>query len=375
MKKAVSFLIAIQLTALLAAPAFAIDTIRSNYDAFSVTATSIQNEAAPFSDVPSSYWGYKTIMRAQELGLMNGVGDNKFNPEGSMTREQFITTAVRAIGKDSEAKGYQANAPEGSSWSYGYYKVAEKYGITQKGQFNKDKATRETPMTRAEMAYVVTNAMKFNGESAEKIVPMANIPDLNQCGSYMNAVQFAYSMGVLMGVSDDGTFNPNGTLTRAQAATVVVRMVDKDYRGTPDFEEHKQETPQGVQVFNEGSPHNPVKEGDIVIKADGTRVTLQATTLSNGQVIYGLFQGVDCITGTIPNPASGVQAKVGDNGWYQGDKTTFIKSAKTGEVFTAQQWNQIKKDCMPTGKGSYDGEERNTYFVWDEVFQDWVFER
>ena len=33
-----------------------------------------------FNDVPNSHWAYSYIMKATELGIINGVGDNKFAP-------------------------------------------------------------------------------------------------------------------------------------------------------------------------------------------------------------------------------------------------------------------------------------------------------
>ena len=377
MKKAVSFLIAIQLTALLAAPAFAIDTTRSNYDTFSVTSTSIQNEAAPFSDVPTSYWGYKTIMRAQELGLMNGVGDNKFNPEGSMTREQFITVAVRAIDKDSEAQAIQSAASQDIvdkyGWSYGYFRVATKYGLIASGLFdNANKDVRETPMTRAEMAYVIKNALEIRGESLEngKVVPLSNIPDIGESGNYSNAVQFCYSKGVLVGVDTQGNYNPQGVLKRNAGATVAVRLVDASARKTPNFDakpqqsqqSQQQQTPQGTKSWVEGERHGMPQVGDKITSKSG-----QTFIINEQYGVLGANVNADIWTNAMDN---GYPCKVGEAS--PNDMTPLVKDNRTGQVHSTLEWKKIQKEAAPSGMvGDYDGEVYNDWYKWNSELSRW----
>lgn len=59
--------------------------------------------ADAFSDIPASYWAHDTIAKANELGLLQGVGGGKYDPNASMACAAFLTVAVRAIGKDAEA--------------------------------------------------------------------------------------------------------------------------------------------------------------------------------------------------------------------------------------------------------------------------------
>ena len=84
--------------------------------------------ADTFSDVPASHWAHDTVAKANELGLLQGVGGGSYDPDGAMTRAAFVTVAVRAIGKDAEAR-------ENGGWYEGYYTVAERYGLIQSGEF------------------------------------------------------------------------------------------------------------------------------------------------------------------------------------------------------------------------------------------------
>ena len=49
-----------------------------------------------FNDVPSEYWAYDTIMELSDKGIIDGFDDNTFNPNGEITREQFIKLLVCA---------------------------------------------------------------------------------------------------------------------------------------------------------------------------------------------------------------------------------------------------------------------------------------
>ncbi len=56
-----------------------------------------------FSDVSKDSLDYKYVEAVKEKGIMGGVGDNKFSPNGKLTRAQAITIVVRAIGLEGLA--------------------------------------------------------------------------------------------------------------------------------------------------------------------------------------------------------------------------------------------------------------------------------
>ena len=52
-----------------------------------------------FTDVPQSHWGYGAAQKAYSLGIVNGVGDDKFAPEKTVTAEEFCTMLLRSAGE------------------------------------------------------------------------------------------------------------------------------------------------------------------------------------------------------------------------------------------------------------------------------------
>ena len=83
------------------------------------------------------------------------------------------------------------------------------------------------------MAYLLVRAADVKGENLE-ILPRVEtmMKDYNTISAdRKEAVKQAYSNGLIAGFGD-GTFGPNATMTRAQMATVVCRLMEYAPRGT-----------------------------------------------------------------------------------------------------------------------------------------------
>lgn len=77
---------------------------------------------SPFDDVESSRWSSGYIARANELGIVNGYGDGKFGPKDSVTVAQAAKMLVCAW-------GYADEAIEAGGWPNGYISVANEQRI------------------------------------------------------------------------------------------------------------------------------------------------------------------------------------------------------------------------------------------------------
>ncbi len=79
-------------------------------------------KTSPFNDVASNRWSAGYIARAAELGIINGYGNGKFGPEDPVTVAQAAKMLVCAW-------GYGDNAVEAGGWPDGYVSIAEDLGI------------------------------------------------------------------------------------------------------------------------------------------------------------------------------------------------------------------------------------------------------
>ena len=224
MKKVLSLLLALTLSLALAVPAFAA-------------------ELKSFKDVPSTHWAHDAIMEMVDMGLLagttapdaNGVGT--FSPDSSMNRSHFVVVIARYLyGEELTAM------PNGEKWYSSAYTLLLNKGILKKTDF--ENGSLDVAMSRQEMAYVLAKAADAQGKAPDSLVASSKIPDYNKISTqYKDSVVKAYSMGLIAGTDSKGTFNPYGTLNRAQASTVIYRLIG--YKGSE----------------NNGVANEPVKSG------------------------------------------------------------------------------------------------------------------
>ncbi len=168
-----------------------------------------------FTDVTADKWYAKEVASAYELGFMNGTSDTLFSPQGNVTVAQAVTIAVRV---NAAADGKQEPAGQGEFWYSPYVDYAVENGIIEKGQF--DSFTRN--ITRAEMACLFHDAMPDG--SFAKINDVEYIPDVSKELSYAQKIYTLYNAGVVMGSDEYGTFLPDSSIVRSEAAAIINRV-------------------------------------------------------------------------------------------------------------------------------------------------------
>lgn len=187
-------------------------------------------ETITFSDVPANYWGYDTIMKMTEKGLFKGTtepvnGVGTFAPEQPMTRAEFITVAMRAV-YPVEALSFDTTK---SPWWDDCHSLAVKMDILSYSEL--DSGNLNKPMSREEMAMIMVRCVAACGEKLMGRVDSSKIADYEQVGDYYKQyVLDCFSFGLLGGVDAKGTFKPQDTLKRAEAATALYRLVEKSVR-------------------------------------------------------------------------------------------------------------------------------------------------
>lgn len=180
--------------------------------------TALGAESPSFVDVPQGHWAYDYVKTAQSQGWINGVSDNTFAPAGSVTGAQFITMVVRAF--------YPGDIPAGTAdpWYSPYVAAGDTHALRENADMA-DATGLSTPMTRYQMAVVMGNLL------ADAQVD-TDIPDLSGAISdwdsipdaYRQSVAQAYTLGLLTGVDDAGTFAGEQGMNRAQSAAVLCRL-------------------------------------------------------------------------------------------------------------------------------------------------------
>lgn len=186
-----------------------------------------------FDDLNQAKWASEYIMLCLQHGAIAGTrvadenGVSSFKPNDNVTLGQFLAVITRLISPDK----IQGDA--GVHWATPNYNAAVQSNIIRGSDFESSPASLNSNLSRQDMAYILVNAAKANGETLESI-PDVNLlmSDYNSINpSRQDAVKRAYSNGLLMG-DTQGKFNPHNTMTRAQMATVVCRLMEYAPRDT-----------------------------------------------------------------------------------------------------------------------------------------------
>ena len=177
-----------------------------------------------FSDVKESDWFTQTVSKLVGLGIIDGYPDGTFKPEGSINTDAFIKMTVTALGHNLEnGENY---------WAEPYMEKAKEIDLIETGEISD--STR--PINRAEIARIIVRAMDedFPGDIENYITEIKDydsIPD-----GFKEYVLKAYVKGIVTGYPD-GSFGYDKNATRAEASTMLIRMLDEEERKLPKIEE------------------------------------------------------------------------------------------------------------------------------------------
>ena len=182
----------------------------------------IQTYNGEFSDVAPDSWYYAGIRSVYERGIMGGKGDGIFDPDGLLTIAETIKLAA------SLHKGYHTGSMEfdtGTPWYAPYVEYALENGIPV-GAYRHYNAAA----TRSDFAIIIAGALPDEAVTPINRIADGAIPDVFESYSYGQAVYKLYRAGVLAGADSEGTFYPGRTLRRAEAAVMIMRIVDANTR-------------------------------------------------------------------------------------------------------------------------------------------------
>ncbi len=179
----------------------------------STNAPSYANEN-PYNDVDGYDWAIEAIIGLTNAGIVNGMGDNEFNPAGDVTREQFCKMVVLMYGLDAnDTSTYFVDVDE-SKWYAPYVNAAVKAGFVQ-GQSDEYFGIGESIM-RQDMATILYRAIDMTNDMI-----VLDFTDNDSIASYAaDAVAELAGLGIINGY-EDGSFKPRGSATRAEAAKVI----------------------------------------------------------------------------------------------------------------------------------------------------------
>lgn len=250
-----------------------------------------------YADVQDDSWYAAYVSQCTQMGLMQGMLNDRFYPDNSLTVAEGIAVAVRCyealhpllpaleapppegtvsaaddalsfegslapeeadgaadvLPEEEESQGEedtQETEPEGMEgeenqgtagslateepWYVQTLEKAEIYGLWSPEDFAGE---MNTAIHRDEMAYLFANAL---GEDFSQRNQVTSLPDVEPEDEYSEQILALYQAGILNGTDKYGTFLPDSTVSRGEAAALLTRLMDPQARLTFTLEEKPQ---------------------------------------------------------------------------------------------------------------------------------------
>lgn len=179
----------------------------------------------PFTDVAADAWYHDAVAYVYDNGMMNGVTENTFAPNATTTRGMIVTMLHRLEGKP----GVNYLLPFGDVPEGLWYTEAVRWAASE-GIVNGVSDTSYAPdnaITREQMAAILYRYAQYKGyDTSVGGMSLAEYTDADQISSYATtAMQWANENGLITGRTDT-TLIPQGTATRAEVATILMRFCE-----------------------------------------------------------------------------------------------------------------------------------------------------
>ncbi len=310
----------------------------------------MQAAAATFSDVPESHWAYQTIHDLAEKGVINGVGDGRYDPDGTLTRAQFVKLLTCALGTFDAQKTYPAVFADtpADAWYTPYVTCGVQSGIIEN---NGSAFMPENPVSRGTAAVWIANGLGIMTDTE------CAFPDVLYAVE-REAVAAASERGLIKGY-EDGTYRPGNILSRAEAAALIERLMrEKEARsGLRADAANEIVFTEKVQVAETGASKNKV----TAMNAEKKTLTVSSAdsvvkNLKKGDVLYipGAFSdGEDVLVKVVSSKKAGTRTEIS---YEEPALSDVIESIDISTVVTPSEADLAKNEHISLAGGFSGGD-------------------
>ncbi|WP_020616985.1 S-layer homology domain-containing protein [Paenibacillus daejeonensis] len=171
------------------------------------------------------HWAEKEIARATEMGWVTGYPDGRFAPQEEVTRAQFTTMLARALELSYPLDQVQTFRDHDQIPAYAKAHVAQSVAAGLVKGYEDGTFRPSQRITRSEITVLVMRVLGYD-DLRDSSAPLA-FADTNQIPQWAYpAVAAASDIGIVQG-RDNNRFAPAGYTTRAEAVTLILRLLDQ----------------------------------------------------------------------------------------------------------------------------------------------------
>ncbi len=183
-----------------------------------------------FNDI-QAHWSKESVERIGAKHILDEMSPRDFRPDQKITRAEFAAILAKSLYKGKEKDFHHSFKDVGvNQWYTKYLNIATELGFIQ-GTGNsyfepEGELTREALVVMLMRAYRYTNGEKV--DSNEEM--LKKFQDVDKMSIWAKQeIAYAYEKGLVYGVSDN-EFAPQQLATRAQAVTMLDRLLNNLYK-------------------------------------------------------------------------------------------------------------------------------------------------
>lgn len=183
-------------------------------------------KSALFKDVKETDWFYEYVMYVAENGLMNGVSEDEFAPNNTLTRAMLVTVLYRNDGEPAVNKSIPFSDVDMSAYYADAVLWAKQNGIVN--GITEIEFAPNSNITREQIATIIYRYAQYKGMDTVTMEENLHFADADEISEYaVSAMNWAVGTGLLKGKTTT-TLNPKDNATRAEIAAILQRFIENN---------------------------------------------------------------------------------------------------------------------------------------------------
>ena len=177
-----------------------------------------------FTDVKENDWFFKGVEYVVDKGIMSGVSENEFAPAGKLTRAMLVQMLYNMESRPAcDAENTFMDVPVGQWYTDAVIWANDEKIVSGMGE---GLFAPNMEITREQMVVMLYNYAKFKGYDVTASADLSAFADTASVSAWAQpAMQWAVAEGYISGMGDS-QLAPQGTATRAEIASVIMRFME-----------------------------------------------------------------------------------------------------------------------------------------------------
>ncbi|MDF2989350.1 MAG: hypothetical protein K0R50_4860 [Eubacterium sp.] len=177
----------------------------------------------------SGHWAESIVNNMGSRFIINGVGNDKFNPNGKITGAEFTAIIVNALGLSVDITRIEGVGASDQKWYAQFLAAAEEYGL-----FAGTDTVKSKPMeiiTREQALTIISNAIAICNQKVELSEGegslLSKFSDQNNISDWARgSIEICLKTGIVVG-RGNGEIAPKDNLTRAETAAIIQKFLQQ----------------------------------------------------------------------------------------------------------------------------------------------------